>query len=623
MLAAAPHRGPDGIYAATRDNAALGYASLEITPESRGEKQPVVHEPTGITLVASVRLDNRDDLNRALGGDFMAGFLREVSTPPSADGSPTDAQILLAAYLRWEEAFLPRALGDFALAVWDPRKPRLLLARDALGMRPLYYSSDSRRSAFASEVKQILALPGVERRINDTAVAGHLSSAHTPLDASFYQGIHQVEAATAVTLSPAGRQTHRFWTVDPGFRIRHRTEQEYVEHFRDIFLRSVRRRLRTDRIAGISLSGGMDSGSVAAAAGWLRERGESVAPKEFHSYSYAFEKFTDIDERWNSSRITDRYGIPAIDVPADDGWVLQGYPDHGPDRDEPFFGSFQYLIEKLLGAARKDDVRLLLGGDRGDLLVGSAVTDLPSLLARGRLITLYRELRVWATPTQLPREARRRLIKPAASDLFMALMERLRPGWRPRPRDGKSGLRAEDSLFVNPDFLRRHFEPGSDTTAATLRRHSTRRRHRLIFTPFQMKGVLWSERTAALHGMEFADAFSDRELVEFILAIPQDVVNRMNAQKRILRAAMDGIMPGEAIRDATKVSPEELFILGLRHKARTVVETLLHDSVAAKRGYIDASRLKPALKSFLEGKNAKVSLWPVLSLEMWLREYWE
>ncbi|MDQ3661536.1 MAG: asparagine synthase-related protein, partial [Actinomycetota bacterium] len=206
--------------------------------------------------MADARIDNREELVRTLwGGSHLP------------DEPPTDAELILEAYRRWGEECPARLIGDFAFAIWDARRGRLFAARDPMAMRALYYRVEPRRVLFGTEVKQILAVPGVPARIFEPAVGAYLAGPFGHMEWTFYEGISQLAPAHALVVDASGQRTWRYWDIDPDFRIEYPTEEEYVEHFLEVFLEAVRCRLRSTKPVGIFLSGGMDSGSIASAAG--------------------------------------------------------------------------------------------------------------------------------------------------------------------------------------------------------------------------------------------------------------------------------------------------------------------------------------------------------------------
>ena len=297
MADVAAHRGPDGIRYWYEGAAGLAHLALDLTPGSSRERQPTVDHQDGLVLTSDARIDNRDELVRALGD---GGYL--------PDEAPTEADIILAAYRRWGEACPGHIIGDFAFAIWDERREILFAARDPMGMRALYYRVEPRRVLFATEVKQILAAPDIQARLFEPAVAAFLASTTGLPEWTYYQGIAQLPPAHALSADAGGHRTWRYWAIDPGYEIRYTEEGQYAEHFAEIFKEAVRCRLRSSKPVGIFLSGGMDSGSVASTAGWLLRKQEPPDNPGFRAYCWAFEQLTQADER----HISD--GIVAITI---------------------------------------------------------------------------------------------------------------------------------------------------------------------------------------------------------------------------------------------------------------------------------------------------------------------
>jgi asparagine synthase (glutamine-hydrolysing) len=339
MSDAASHRGQDGTTFWFEGSIGMAYLSLIITPESRGDKQPLVNGH--MVLAADARVDNRDELMRIL-------MLKSKNA--------TDADLIMAAYCRWGVDCPKHIIGDFAFALWDNREKHLLLARDPMAMRSLYYQIETKRLLFATEIKQIIALPDISAEIYEPAIAAFLAGPAMPLQWTFYKGINQLEAGHTLVLKSRRTQIRRFWDINPQNRIYYKDKNEYIEQFRELFKESVKCRLRSIRPIGLMLSGGMDSMSIAATVGWLIQRQTTEAYPLFLSFSSYFNEWLECDERHISSLITNHFGFPTIDVPADQAWPLCGYPGCGPDQDEPYMGVYQPLIELHLHMARKRNV---------------------------------------------------------------------------------------------------------------------------------------------------------------------------------------------------------------------------------------------------------------------------
>jgi len=579
---------------------------------------------SGAALAADARVDNRAEL---------AGLLGAGRLPVGR--APTGAELILAAYGRWGEGCAGRLVGDFAFALWDPGRGRLFAARDAMGMRPLYYRLEAGgtgggggRLLFATEAKQLLAAAGgAGASPFEPAIGAHLVGCFGPLDWSFYEGVSQLPPAHALSFGDGGLKVWRHWEADPQRRVVCASEEEYAERFLWVFGEAVRCRLGDRRPAGLMLSGGVDSGSIASVGGRL-VRGGEVRGAGLRAYSWAFGGgLSGADERGVSSRIAGHYGIPVREVAAAGAWPLAGYPRHGPDRDDPLIWVYQPLIEKTLAAAREEGMGTVLSGDRGDEMVGDWIFDLPGMLRAGRAGGVLEDLRELGRWTGLPlREvAKGYLLRPFLATLWPQGTTE----WLRRPLRGTLGRphpRAPYPGWLRPEFARRigldEIVRSNEDPHSNMRNPARRRRYQLIFAYMHMRGVVWSNRTWARFGLGFADPWSDRRLAELVLAMPQWRVQRPAEPKGIARRAMRGVMPEDARRCVGKIEPVSLFDRGFKDRSRETVMDLITNSQAAARGYLDEDALRRRYLSFLRGEPQPFDFWWALTLEMWLRRYW-
>jgi len=617
MAEAANHRGPDGIHYWIQEDAGMANLCLNITPESLTETQPLTGTEGEIVLTADARIDNRSELIRIFASE---GFL--LSRKPA---EASDAELIAWAYRCWGPDCSKHLLGDFAFAIWDKRKKCLFAARDPMGMRPLYYRKNSGRFLFASEIKQILAVPGVSPAIYEPAVGTHLTGLFAPLDWSTYSGISQLPPAHSLVVDENEFRIRRYWDIDPFSRIEYRDDSQYVEHFLEIFKEAVRCRLRTYKPIGILLSGGLDSGSIASMAGWLLENEENSASPAVHAFCWAFHDLPQCDERHISSIIVNHFGFPETIVSADEHWPLKDYPQHGPDRDGPFIGSFQALLETSMDHARTNGVGVMMSGDRGDLSMGGAIWDYWELFRPGRIGKLSAAIRVYAEQTGLSTQSffRRYLLRPLIARIWPpGYADTLR--WSLRKLLGRGCLEAAE--WIRPEFVKK-------VGLQQIYEHSVRNpgfrdqsrlfRYQHIFADLHMRGMVWSDRTNSRFGLGFADPWSDLRLVNFALAVPQHVLNRPGEHKRLTRKTMKGIMPEEARRMAQKISPEPLYISAITNKSRETVYSLIRGSQAAARGFIDEEKFLDQYEQFRRNGRGHPQFWWTLTLEMWLRLYWQ
>ena len=607
MVAAAPYRGRDGCGSWNDGAAAFVYQATHVTPESAREHQPCVDAATGLVVLADARIDNRSAL---------IASLRSTDRHVAADA--TDLDIVVAALVAWGDDAVSRFVGDFAIVAWNPDQRRLLVALDPMGMRSLAYWWDGTRMVFASEVQQVLAAPGVPTRLFEPAIAAHLVGSFDQPEWTPYDGVLRLAAGHTLVMQDRRSRVFRTWDIDPERGTGLRGEADHVERFRTLFEEAVDARLRCRLPIGALLSGGVDSSSVAAMAGTiLRERGEAAAA--FRTYSWAFEALRDIDERRVSDIIVDHFGFTSTDVAAEQHWPLSGDPFAEMPLDGPFCSVYQTLIRTALDQARRDGVGLMLVGLRGDVLVGESVSDTLGLLLHGRWRDVWAEVQAYRRlrRTSLRASVRRLLVGPAVSTI---LPQRSRTGSR-----RAVGRRRRPPPWVRPEFLERSGLTASPSSRSHipegLRDDARQRRYESVFSNVVTTGMAWSEKLHAEAGLAFADPWSDRRLAEFVIAMPQSLVQQLHAPKRLAREAMRGIVPEAARRSLAKVPPYPLYRQALERDAVPVIEALLEEPVSEALGFVDGETLRTHCAAVRSGARDHPGLWPVLTLEIWLRAH--
>lgn len=608
MVRAAAHRVLDDAGVLRRADALLVELSSSPIIRDRFDHQPLIR--AGLIVVADARIDNRQELVPSL---RRKGYL-------TGDSDTTaDPEIIIAAHRCWGDLAPAHFIGDFAYALWDYRSRRLVAARDPMGMRPFYYRLEAgRRLLFASELKQLLSVRDVPCRIDEVGIATTIAGPYLPTGMTLYSGVDQLAPGHILAVDRDGPATRRYWAPNPESPVK-ASEEECGELIRAAFVRAVEDRMRSSRAIGISLSGGVDSGSIASTAGWLRDQSGTGTPS-LHAYSWAFPTMPDSDERTVSDLIVARYRLNGVPIFGDDAWPLASYPDHGPDRDDPFIWPYQELFERTVGRSKMDGVTVYMSGDRGDELLGDWVFDELGLLRSGRVGIAVRELA--AARGQLGRSTAgtllARVARPLVSQHLPILDDALRnrrasryPTWPP---------------WVPNDFARR---TGLADIVADARRpprfdgYARSLRYQRIFSRQSMRIATLGERTAARFGVGFADPFADRRLVSLVLALPQWRIQTRRRPKHLARVAMRGIVPEDAGARMAKTVPLSLFDRGLRDRAVDTARELLTNSRAADHGWLDATVARAAYERYVESGHADHDFWWPLVVEWWLRRWWE
>ena len=605
MAESVAHRGPDGLRCRLMGRAALGHLALDTTPEAVRERQPVGDSDAAVYLVADARLDNRKELLTALGTSIT-------------EDPPTDAELIMAAYLRWGIHCPEHLLGDFAFAIWDAREGRLLCARDPAGVKPLHYSRQGDLLLVASEAQQILRHPAVPRRLDRLTVGEFLVDAVRDSDRTFFREILCLMPAHRLVATRGAVRLEAYWDVDPDRETVYRRDEEYAEHFRELLRRAVFDRMRVpDSAIGISMSGGLDSTSVAALA---RRPPSGVGAPRLLAVSFVFDQLERCDERIYIQAMADELGIEVEYIDAERFWILGDPVAYEPQLESPLL-NWDGAYRHAFGLLRRGGARVMLNGQGGDVVARSTPRSYLDRWRRGDRVRVLLEIARYAWTLRGPKLAeavRRHLYRPVAA--------RVRAR-RQVAAEGLTESEVQASDWMNPEFfcrIRSVLRP-KRVWAPYPFRGSARQKHyedlHLLATDGQ--GVSWMDRCSSRYGFEARYPFLDLRLIEFVLSIPPEQLFRPGSHKSLIRRAMTGILP-DVVRDRPDKSSLEAFLhWSLRKKETRRIRRLLDSPHVAAMGFVDEGRLVAAYERFRAGDwTGPVSpLWRCIQLEIWLRKY--
>ncbi len=584
MTAMLEKRGPKRTGLWLDGSTSLGHTLLATTPELVFERQPFKHAETGCVITADVRLDNRNELLGALG-------LGEQHD------SIGDAEMILLAYLEWDEACLERLLGDFAFAIWDPRHQTLFCARDHFGMRPFYYHhAPGRCFLFASDARAILVLPQVPYRINEGRVADFLVSELEWIDytSTFFEGVYRLPPGHKATATPGRLEVEEYWQPQPGLDPAPLSDDEWKEGFLEVFTRAVEARLRAPPgTVGSMLSGGMDSGSVVAIGkDILAARGDGPLP----TISAVRREDANCEETKAIKAAVSTIAISPNLV------YLEEIPNASDrlmtDNEEPF-DSECMMLKAIYHTASDQGGRVVLDGAGGD-----------TLLAEGTYITrLIRQGQLRLAMAEIAAENKYYEEGPLAPALFRyvrsafvpeALKEILRG---PRYRHGVKG--SLKTSLIAPDFarsvdiegrferMRQIFPHGWIPDYATERCNA--------IWPNVTAGRERYARIAAATGTEARDPFLDKRVVEYCSNLPGRLRLKNGWPKMILREIMAERLPQEVLWTRRKPHLGGLFNEAVTKRALHSGELDITELENGLRGYVDPVVLATAWKTFCEG----------------------
>ncbi len=222
-----------------------------------------------------------------------------------------DAALALQAFLRWGDACFEHLLGPLAAAIVDTVEQRVVLARDALGSRSVYYHLDEHLLVAASEPFAVLAHPSVSDVLDERTLIRWYAVMAPRMGATFFADVSELPYAQAMAVDRTLVRQWQHWQVDPEQRLHYRRDDEYAEHFRDLLTESVRCRLRATTPVGVSLSGGYDSSSVAALA--AKELATQPGAVRLKSFTWLFDELPECDERKYAQAVVDHCGLESVD----------------------------------------------------------------------------------------------------------------------------------------------------------------------------------------------------------------------------------------------------------------------------------------------------------------------
>lgn len=638
MSAALAHRGVDGSGTWTDDRIGLAHRMRHTTTESLTEHQPLVHRDRQMILVADARIDNRDELCRALGLDARDGV--------------SDSAIILAAYARWGEDCVPRLLGDFAFALWDGSTRSLFCARDPMGVKPLYYYASPRVFAFASEIKALLTVPGIEAAIDAEQVALFLDWHHEDRAATMYRDVLRLPAAHTLRATDRGTSLRRYWDVTNASDVRLSSNDEYVEAFRSHFASAVGARLRCAHPIGATLSGGLDSSSVVCMSRRLLRDKDA----RLHTFSIVFPDLPEpalrvIDERAFVDTVLRSGGVESHFVRGDALSPMRDVRRIVWHLDEPYSTPNLYLHCGLFEAAQTSGVRVLLDGFDGDSAVSHGFGRLASLAHARQWQVLDDEIRAFSSHhAKAPALALHQFVLP-----HLALLAR---GGRPiswwrmaRQLTRRFGLSRRDvalrfgllPLIPAPlrrvsQMLKESREAEKDLLRGDLARtiqerrrsaererpdaSSERERHvKGLSHPLFQLTLEIADKAAAAFGIEPRYPFFDRRLIEFCVGLPDSQKFDGGWPRLLFRRAMEGILPPEIQWRTTKANLSPNF-----HRQFWAVD-VRRDSIApsdALATYVRVDRLAELRRAYQNTEQPEhmkleaLMLFRAATLDAWL-----
>lgn len=607
------HRGPDGEGWVVRDTAAgplsLGHRRLAIIDLSDAALQPMHFAEQRYWLVYNGEIYNYIELRE------------ELKTLGHVFRTDSDSEVLLAAYAQWKDECLQRLMGMFAFVIWDEREKTLLVARDRFGIKPLYFVVLPNGLGFGSEIKQLLALPGVERRINLPRMRDFVSggiSDHT--GETLFAGIRQLRGGECATVHLSS------WRPGDGLPVRRWydvleagegavSEADAADAFRALLTDSVRMHLRADVPVGSCLSGGLDSSSIVCLMDRaLREQGH---PARINTVSACYAEKS-VDERpFMDAVISETNCDPHFVYPSVSDAFARAQ-DITWQQDEPYGSTSIFAQWKVFQKAREAGVKVMLDGQGADEQLagyhggfGFYVAD---LVRRRKVIDLLR--------TVLQRREYHGL--GVAEQLKTALLPLLPGSLANLVRRQRTSLAHHDWLN-SPAFASLANEPNAfDRALREIGKPAVKSIGDLCvaFTQGSNLPMLlhWEDRNSMAHGIEARVPFLDHRLVEFCIGLGSQHKIVHGDTKRVLRRAMTGILPAAVVNRRDKLgfaTPEAEWFRG---PARGMAIDGIEQTLSLYKDLLNPVGTRAFLKEMLDGtRTLDFTLWRVINIGIWGR----
>jgi asparagine synthase (glutamine-hydrolysing) len=543
----------------------------------------------GAVITWDGRLDNRPDL------------ISKLSDTLTADSM--DVAIVAAAYEKWGTDCFGKLIGDWALSLWNPNNRSLLLAKDVIGPRHLYYLIENNQITWSTLLDPIVLLAGKSFAICEEYAAGWLS--HFPAThLTPYVGIHAVPPSSFVLLRPGKHIVSKYWDFDPAKKIRYRSDAAYEEHFRTVFANAVQRRLRSDTPILAELSGGRDSCSIVCMADAIIGNAAVDTPR-LDTVSYYDDSEPNGNEQPYFSRVEAKRGRTGLHINISPEQKTYSKASCEFDsRDSPVIPSYTRRLPEFGNWLISRGNRVVISGSGGDEVMGGVPVPTPELqdhIARARLRPLAHQLKAWALHKRKP--------------WFQLFFEAVR-GFVPPPLVGVPEY-MRPARWLQSKFVKCHW--------AALTGYPSRVKLLGPTPTFQddmsslnyLRRQLACKATPADPIYEMRYPYLDRDLLEFMFAIPREQSVRPTQRRSLMRRALVGFVPEEILNRQRKCLAVRAPLVQIRNDWPNLVFMTQH-MLSSSLGIVDSERFLAALQ---KGKRGEVV--PIVGiLRMTLFEGW-
>lgn len=626
MLALTRHRGPNdsGVYIAEGATAAsriaIGNNRLSIIDLSPAGHQPMCNEDGTVWVAYNGETYNFAELRRELlddGHQFK---------------SHTDTEVLVHLYEKYGADMVKRLNGMFAFAIWDTKTSELLIFRDRMGIKPLYYSEVGGRLYFASEIKALLACEEIAIEIDRNSLCQYLAYLYVPNPGSMFKGVFKLPPGHSLRWRNGKIQVDCYWDLSYGEYFQE-SEATLAERFRELLVAATRRQLISDVPVGFFLSGGLDSSALVACAAHAGESSlkcYSIAYKEEYSRT---EQCT--DDAQFAQLVAKRFGAKFHQIVVDPD-VVSLLPKVVWHLDDPVADPAA-IATYLISQAAAPEVTVLLSGQGADeVLGGYRVHRAHKIAAWLRLMP--RHLREATLPALLKRiSVHKDGLFGIPPGLLLAACRYSDKVLRTAGMAPSEQYAAFRSYLLDEDVRRLLSAESNAATAEWSYRNTFVKLFGKVAGEDYVNQMLYvdaktflpdlnlaySDKLSMACSIEVRVPFLDNEVVEFLQHVPVNMKIHGRTQKYLLRKAMDGVLPKEVLqrRKAAFGLPIRAW---LRNELRDMLTDMLSEDRVRRRGLFDATAVTKMIRDNETGeRDYTLQLWGLLTLELWHQAFVE
>jgi asparagine synthase (glutamine-hydrolysing) len=532
------HRGPDGegFWINPSGSAGFGHRRLAIIDLSDAATQPMNYL-NRYTIIHNGEIYNYIELKNDL---QKKGYSFRTSS---------DTEVIAAAYDHFDDECVEHFDGMFVFAIWDEEEQELFVARDRFGEKPFFYSFNGREFVFASEMKALWAA-GIDRKPNLQMLFNFITIGYTDNpgrpEETFFENIFRLPPASRLYYTPSTNELiiEKYWEIDPAIQNKLITDNEAIEQFNHLFSASVKRRLRSDVAVGTSLSGGLDSSSVVAAASVLTTHLPIAIGTPLTSFTAIFPGF-DKDESAFAMQVAKQFNLQphTIEITADD--LINDWEKFLYYQEEPFGSASAYAQYKVFGLAKQHSIKVLLDGQGADETLAGYSKYYKwywQELFQKRKLVSSKELKAAKEIGVQENFNYKNIIAALFPDIATVILEK---------QYLANALRHEG---LSQDFIRLQSKEAYYSSPAKFNLNGA-----LYFnTCIHGLGELLrhADRNSMAHGTEVRLPFLNHELVEFIFSLPSHFKIRNGWTKWILRQTMVKQLPDDIVWRKKKIGFE-------------------------------------------------------------------